>query len=147
VLWIIFTHYFNVPCIFVLLLFQPTNVQLYITTLSLYITFTPTWFDISVSFSGSFKALCFAKLHKFFKLRLLKLQLHKTVRLKYTKILFGRRWVLQQILREVIISCATIEFLCLHVQSAINMAVSVWILNPERILNIRNDGLTTCCYY
>jgi len=32
--------------------------------------------------------LCFAKLHKFLKLKLLKLQLHKII--KYTKILFNR---------------------------------------------------------
>jgi len=45
----------HVPCIFLLVSFQPTNTQIYITTLYLYIMFTLTCFDISVSSSGSFK--------------------------------------------------------------------------------------------
>ena len=35
-------------------LFEPTNAQIYITTVSLYITYTPTRFDIIMSSSGSF---------------------------------------------------------------------------------------------
>jgi len=62
-----------------------------ITVFSLYIMFTPTCFDTSVSSSGSLKNLSFIKLHKFFKLKLLKLQFHKIIRLK----LFGCRWVIQ----------------------------------------------------
>jgi hypothetical protein len=37
---------------------QTNNAQIYITTLSLYIMFTPTCFDISVSSSSSFKSFC-----------------------------------------------------------------------------------------
>jgi len=48
----------------------------YITIFSLYIMFTTTCFDISVSLSESFKNLYFSKLHKFLKLKLLKLQFH-----------------------------------------------------------------------
>jgi len=72
-------------------LFQLSNAPTYITTLSLYIMFTPTCFDISVSSSGSFKKLCLAKLQNFLKLRMLKLKFHKIITLKYIKILFGRR--------------------------------------------------------
>ena len=50
-------------------------VYVYITTVSLYIMYTPTCFDISVSSTGSF-TLCLAKLHKFLKLKLLK-KLHE----------------------------------------------------------------------
>jgi hypothetical protein len=46
-------------------LFEPANAQIYITKLSLYIMFTPTCFDISVSSAGSLKNLCLAKLCKF----------------------------------------------------------------------------------
>jgi len=42
-----------------------------------------------------FKKLGLAKLRKFLKLWLLKLQFHKIIRLKYIKILFDRRWVIQ----------------------------------------------------
>jgi len=38
-----------------LFLFQPTNGQIYITTVSLYIMYIPTCFNISISSSGSFK--------------------------------------------------------------------------------------------
>jgi len=37
-----------------LLLFEPTTAQIYIITVSLYIMYTPTCFDISMSSSGSF---------------------------------------------------------------------------------------------
>jgi hypothetical protein len=46
-------------------LLQVTKAQIYITTLSLYIMFTATCFDISVPFSGSLKNLCLVKLLKF----------------------------------------------------------------------------------
>ena len=49
-------------CMFLL---QVTNAQIYITTLPLYIMFTPTCFDISVLSSGCFKNLCLPKLLKF----------------------------------------------------------------------------------
>jgi hypothetical protein len=46
--------------------------------------FIPTRFDKSVSPSGSLKKkLYFAKLPKFLKLKLLKLEVHKTIRSKY----------------------------------------------------------------
>ena len=61
---------------------------------SLYIMFTPTCFHISVSSSGSFTFVP-AKLHKFLKLKLLKLQFHKITRLKYIKILFCHCLVIQ----------------------------------------------------
>ena len=35
----------------------------------IYVMFTPTCFDIYVSFSGILKNLCFAKLHKLFKIK------------------------------------------------------------------------------
>ena len=38
-----------VPCIFIVFLFRPTNAQICITLFSLYIMFTPTCFDTSVS--------------------------------------------------------------------------------------------------
>jgi len=43
----------HVPYIVLLFVFEPTNAQIYFTTLSLYILFTATCFDISVSSSGS----------------------------------------------------------------------------------------------
>jgi len=70
-------------------LFQPTNAQIYITTLHLYIMFTLTCFYISVSYSGSFNNLRLAKLRKFLILRLSVLQLRKIIRLKYIKILWN----------------------------------------------------------
>ena len=79
-IYIYFNILMHVPCIILFFLFQPTNAQIYITTLSLYIMFTPPCFDISVSSSGSFKTLCLAKLHKFLKLWLLKLQFPITQR-------------------------------------------------------------------
>jgi len=54
-------------------LLQVTNAQVYITTLSFYIMFTPTCFDISVLSSGSFKNLCLSKLLKFLELMFVKL--------------------------------------------------------------------------
>jgi hypothetical protein len=105
-----------VPCIFLLFSLPTTNAQLYITTQSLYIMFNPTYFDISVSSSGSIKNLCLSTLNKFLKLRLLRLQFHKIIRLKYIKILFGRLRVIQKILCDFIISCASSVFLWLHIQ-------------------------------
>jgi len=67
----------HVPCFVLLFLFQPTNTQIYITTLYLYIIFTLTCFDISVLSSGRFKIFCLAKFRRFLRLRLLKLQFHK----------------------------------------------------------------------
>jgi len=51
--------------------------------------------------------LCLAKLHKFLRLKLLKLHFHKIIKLKYIKILFGRCLVIQQSLFDVIIYCAS----------------------------------------
>jgi len=67
------------------------NFYCFCLYISLYITFTPTCFDISVSSSGSFTDLCLSKLYKFLKLRLLNLKFRKIFRLKYIKMLFGRR--------------------------------------------------------
>jgi hypothetical protein len=74
-----------------LFLFQPSNAQIYITTLSRYVMFTPTCFDISVSFSRNLKNVCLSRLHELLKLWLLKLQFNEIIRLKYIKILFGGR--------------------------------------------------------
>jgi hypothetical protein len=50
-----FNCYFNARVVnLVLFLFQPTNAQIYITTVSVYIMYTRTCFDMSVLFSGSF---------------------------------------------------------------------------------------------
>ena len=72
-----------------LVLFQPTNTQIYITTLYLYIMFTPTCFDISVSSSRSFNNVRLAKLRKLLIIRLLKLQLHKIIRLNCINVLWN----------------------------------------------------------
>ena len=55
------------------------------------------------------------------------------LRLKYIKILFGRRWVIQQILCDIIISYASNVFLWLHIRSAINMEFSVWIYGYQTV--------------
>jgi len=81
----------HVPCFFSLFLFQPTNAQIYVAAPALYIRYTHTCFDITLSSSGSFKNVSVTNLHKFLKLRLLKLQFRKIIRLKYIKLLFGRR--------------------------------------------------------
>ena len=52
------------------------HIYIYITIFSRYILFTSTCFDTSVSSSGNFKNLYFAKLHEFLKLKVLKLQFH-----------------------------------------------------------------------
>jgi hypothetical protein len=79
-----------VPCFFSLFLFRPTNAQIYIIKTSLYIRYSYTSFDITVSSLGSLKKLCLAKLHKFLKIKAVKnLQLHKIIGLIYIKILFG----------------------------------------------------------
>jgi len=50
-----------VPCIFIVFIttnkytFNITIVHIYITTVSIYVIYTPTCFDISMSSSGSFK--------------------------------------------------------------------------------------------
>ena len=75
----------HVPYFFSLFLFQPTNAQIYVTTPYLYTRYTHKCFDITVSSSGSLKNLCLTKLHKFLKLRLLKSQFHKIIRLMYIK--------------------------------------------------------------
>jgi hypothetical protein len=81
----------HVPCIFILFVLQPTNAQIYITVFPLYIMFTPTCFDTSVSSSGSFRKLYFATLHKFLQLKLLKLKFHKIIRWKVC----GHCWVIR----------------------------------------------------
>jgi len=98
-----------------LLLFQPTNAQICITTVSPYIMFSPAWFDISVILREFYicarlpacppaclparppacPPACLTMLHKFLKLKLLKLKFHKMITLKYIKILFGHRLVIQ----------------------------------------------------
>jgi hypothetical protein len=65
--------------LFIYFIFYYNNTQLisvkYISQQS--IIYTPTRFDIFMSSSGNLH-LRFAKLHKFYKLQLLKLQFHKT---------------------------------------------------------------------
>ena len=56
-------------------LLQPTNAQLYITTVSLYTIYIPTCHPHRVLH------LCLAKLHKFLILKLLKLQFHKIIKI------------------------------------------------------------------
>lgn len=70
-------------------LLKPTNAPLYITAVSLYVIYTPTCFYISVLH------LCLAKLHKFLKFKMLKIKFQKIVRIKYIKILFYRRLLIQ----------------------------------------------------
>ena len=65
-----------------LFLLQQTNSQLYIITVTLYIMYTATCFDISMSPSVSF-AFVLAKVYKVLKLMLLKLQLHKIIKIYY----------------------------------------------------------------
>ena len=60
-----------------LFLLQPTNAQLYITTLFLYIIYTATCFDIFMSSSGSFTFVPCQGTYFFFKLELLKSLFHK----------------------------------------------------------------------
>ena len=84
-----------------LFLLQPTNAQIYITSFSLYMLFTATYFDTSVSSSGSFKNLYFATLRQFLELKLLKLQFHKIIRWK----IFGCHWVMQYSLYDITASC------------------------------------------
>jgi len=50
---VMWTWYYPVFIPFLFLL-QPTNAQLYITKVSVYRIYTPIYFDISVSSSGSF---------------------------------------------------------------------------------------------
>ena len=92
-----------------------------ITIFSLYIMFTPTCFDTSVSSSGSLKNLSFVKLHKFFKLKLLKLQFHKIIRLK----LFGCRWVIQYSFCNITISCESKVYMWLHILSLVTVAEKI----------------------
>ena len=70
--------------------------------------------------------MCLSKLHKFLKLKLIKSQFHKIIKISI-KILFNRRLEIQQDLSDVIISCASNVCLWLHIQSAINMNVIAWI--------------------
>jgi len=48
------TYYNACPVDLLLFVLQPTNAQLYITRVSLYIMYTATCFDISISSSGTF---------------------------------------------------------------------------------------------
>jgi hypothetical protein len=122
----------------ILFLLQPTNTQIYITIFSLYIMFTPTCFDTSVSSSGSFKNLYFAMLHQFLELKLLKLQVHKIV----TQKLFGYHWVIQYSLCDVTISFERSVFMWLHIQSFVTvLCVLVWHIT--RYCNI----IQTILYY
>jgi hypothetical protein len=93
------------------------NVKLlYITIFSLYITFTPICFDTCVIFR-ELQKLVFAKLHKFFKLKLLKLQFHKIIRLK----LSDHRWVIQYSVCDITIPCESKVFMWLHIQSLVTV--------------------------
>jgi hypothetical protein len=70
-------------------------IYIYITTLLLYVMFSSTCFDISVSSSGILKNFRLSTLHNFLKFRLLNYNFKKIIRLKYIKILLSRRWVMQ----------------------------------------------------
>ena len=64
-------YYFNARTVHnLLLLYQPTNSQIYYTTISLYTMYTPVRFDITMSLSGNL--IFVSNLHKFLLLELLK---------------------------------------------------------------------------
>jgi hypothetical protein len=110
-------------CIFILFVLQPTNAQIHITLCFLYIMFTPTCINTSVSSSGSFKNSYFTKLHQFLELQLLKLKFYKIIRLK----LFGRHWVIQYSLCDAAMSWESSVFMWLHKQSLVTvLCVLVW---------------------
>ena len=60
-----------------------------------------------------FQSLYFAKLHNFLELKLLKLQSHKIIRLKY----YLAITVIQYRLCEVTVSCKSSVFMWLNIQS------------------------------
>jgi len=118
----------HVPCIFILFVLQPSNAQIYITIFSLYIMFTPTSFDSSVSSSGSLKNLYFATVHQLLELQLFKLQFHKIIRWK----LFGCHWVIQYSLCNITISFERSVFMWLHIQSLVTvLCVLVWHVTSQ----------------
>ena len=78
--WAILVH---VPCIFLLLLLQPTNAQICVTIFSLSYNVHSYMSRHLCVINREFRNLYFSKLHKFLKLKLLKLQCHKNNRLKY----------------------------------------------------------------
>ena len=67
-----------------LFLFQLTNSQIYITRVYLYLHVLTSLFH-----PHGVLHLCLAMLQRFLKLKLLKLQFHKIIRLKKITILFG----------------------------------------------------------
>ena len=76
----------HVPRIFIVLI-ATKKCTITITTVTLYIIYSPTCFDISMSSSGSF-TFVLAKLHKFLKLKMLN---HNSVKLlKCIQIIFNR---------------------------------------------------------
>jgi hypothetical protein len=64
------------------------------------------------------------------------------ISLKYITVLFD----IQLNLFDIIIYCASSEYLWLHIQSALNVEVSVWIYGyyTVEILNMLNHGVTPC---
>jgi len=80
--------------------------------------------------------LCLANLHKFLKLKLLKLQFHKII-----KILFSH--VYNKIC-SMLYSYTSSVYLWLHIQSAINMDVIVWMCRYY-IMDITNILILARC--
>ena len=71
------TSYFSVCTVHLsLFLFQPTNAQIYIATVSLYMMYAATCFDISMSSQGVLN-LWLVKLHKIFKIEAVKITIPK----------------------------------------------------------------------
>ena len=91
-----------------------------------------------------FQNLYFAKLHKFLELKLLKLQFHKIIRLKYYLVI--AEWYN--------VKCATSKYLAKAVClcGCIYNLQQLWklmygytgALSWSQILNLHNDGLTPC---
>jgi hypothetical protein len=61
--------------VFIIVFITTNNRTINITTVFLYVIYTPKCFDMSVTSSGSFH-LCLAKLHKFLKWKVLESQFH-----------------------------------------------------------------------
>ena len=145
-----------------LFLLQPTNAQIYITSFSLYMLFTATYFDTSVSSSGSFKNLYLATLHRFLELKLLKLQFHKTIRWK----LFGCHWVMQYSLYDITVSCevtcqtstqstVTRDCICSHINTLLSQdivtlhrlyCITQWEPNNFHLIILWNCNFNSCNY-
>ena len=83
----------HLPCIFCFYFNQLRDK--YISQQYLFIQGTLLHVSTSLCHPQGVLDLCLTKLDKLLKSKLLKLQFHKTTRLKYIKILFGRCLVIQ----------------------------------------------------